>query len=64
MLEISLWWNVYMYLTEYRLFLDGFDYAQTFAQARLNLTELHKEEHAMTYFLPGPVLANITGLSA
>ena len=44
------------------LFIDGTEYAQTFAQPQLNLTELRREEQAMTYFLAGPVLADIMGL--
>jgi len=47
-----------------RLWGPPYLYAQTYAQPQLRLNEVTRKEHSMTYFEAGPILANITGLSA
>ncbi len=38
-------------------------YPHTFAEPQLNLTEVFKKPDSMTYFVAGPTLVNITGLT-
>ncbi len=38
-------------------------YPHTFAQPQLNLTQVSKKSDSMTYFVAGPTLVNITGLT-